>query len=115
MKVLEKYTGEKTYMFPAGGLATKETVLANYPAVLTFAHVVTTDENGEIMWAIENLSALRTLHGIDSSLSEAEAISAIQDIINTPAPEPEVSPEERSAAALEFLAMSSIPDETEAV
>lgn len=112
MKVLEKYTGEKTYMFPAGGLATRETVLANYPAVLTFVHVVTTDENGEVMWAIENLSALRTLHGIDSSLSETEAIKKIQDIINAPAPEPEISPEERIAASLEMqtlLAMDDVP------
>lgn len=38
-----------------------------------------------------------------------EAIEAFEDALN--APSGEVSPEERTAAALEFLAMSSLPDE----
>lgn len=113
MKIVEKYTGEKTYMFPSGGLGTKENVLKEFPAALTFTHIVTTDENREVMFALQNLSAMRTNLNIDSSLSEDEAIAAIQEIINTPEPvntEPTV--EERTAAALEFIAMSSLPDDT---
>lgn len=107
-KKLEIYDGNKTYMFPTGKLATKEEVLKKFPAALTFAHVVETDENSEIMWAFQNLSALRTMYGIDSSLTQAEAIAAIQDILNAPEPEPEISAEERSAAALEFIALSNM-------
>lgn len=111
MKILEKYTGEKTYMFPNGKLATKEAVLANFPAALTFTHVVETDENGEVMWAFQNLSAMRSMRNIDKSLSEAEAIQALQDILNTPkvvntAP----SAEERIAAALEFQNLMAMED-----
>lgn len=111
MKILEKYTGEKTYMFPNGAIATREAVLEQFPAVLTFAHVVETDESGEVMWAISNLSAMRTLHKIDASLTQEEAIEALQEIINT---EPEVdttpSAEERIASALEYQVLASMDD-----
>lgn len=112
MRRVEKYTGEKTYMFPSGRLATKEAVLEQFPAALTFAHIVETDDNGEVMFAFNNLSAMRSMHQIDKGLSEEEAIAAIEEKINTPepVPEPEPSAEERTAAALEFLAMSSLPD-----
>lgn len=112
MKKLIKYTGEKTFMFPTSALATREAVLEHFPGALTFTHVVETDENEEVMWALENLSALRSQYNIDSSLTEEEAITAIQEIVNT---EPEVSTEptaeERIAAALEYQVMASLPDE----
>ena len=112
MKVIEKYTGEKTYMFPNGALATKDAVLEQFPAALDFVHIVETDENGEVMWAFQNLSAMRTMHNIDRSLSESEAIAKLQEIINTPPAEPDTtpSPEERIASALEFQTMMSMPD-----
>ena len=112
MKKILKYTGDKVFMFPNGGLATKEAVLEEFPAALSFVHVVETDENEEVMWALQNLSALRSQMGIDSSLSEEEAIAAIEEIVNT---EPEVSTEataeERIAAALEYQVMASLPDD----
>ena len=111
MKILEKYTGEKVYMFPNGGFGTKDAVLKQFPAALSFVHVVETDENGEVMWAFNNLSAMRSMYKIDRSLSEAEAIAKLQEIINT---EPEIdttpSPEERIAAALEYQNIASMPD-----
>ena len=114
MKIVEKYTGDKTYMFPNGAIATKEAVLEQFPAVLTFTHIVETDEAGEVMFACQNLAAMRTLHKIDSSLSEEEAIAKIQEIVNT---EPEVddtpSAEERIAAALEFQNLMTMSDVSE--
>lgn len=111
MKVLEKYTGEKTYMFPSGALATPQAVLEQFPAAMSFVHIVETDENGEVMWAFENLSAMRTLHGVDKSLSESEAIQALQDIINTPPVVDDMpSAEERIAAALEFQNLMAMED-----
>lgn len=112
MKKIIKYTGDKTFMFPNGAIATKEEVLIQFPAALMFTHVVETDEAEEVMWALENLSALRTQFGIDSSLTEEEAIATIQEIINTPEPEnTEATAEERIAAALEYQVMASLPDE----
>ena len=65
------------------------------------------------MFAMQNLSAMRSQHGIDSSLTEAEAITAIQDILNTPETvSEEPTAEERIAAALEYQVMASLPDET---
>lgn len=108
MKKVERYAGDKTYMFPNGAIATKEVVLKKFPAALTFTHFVETDENGEVMWAFQNLSAMRTIYKIDSSLSEDEALAKIQEIINTPPPEPEPSAEERMAAAMEFQNLMSL-------
>lgn len=99
---IEKYTGNKTYMFPNGELATPERVKKDYPAVEAFTHIVETDEAGQVMFAIQNLAAIKSQMGIDMSLSDEEAISRIEEIRNTPPPEPEVSAEERIAAALEF-------------
>lgn len=113
MYIVEKYTGEKTYMAPTGKLYTKEEVLNDFPAALAFAHIATTDENGEVLFALENLSAMRSHYGIESSKTEKEAIAEIQEILNTPQ-EVNTDPtaEERIAAALEYQVMASLPDET---
>lgn len=114
MFIVEKYTGEKVYMAPSGTLYTKEKVLKDFPAALTFVHIVTTDESGEVMFAIQNLSAMRSQYGVDKTLTEDEAITVIQDILNTPV-ETTPSTDERIAAALEYQVMASLPDETETV
>lgn len=99
---IEKYNGSKTYMFPNGDLATPDVVKEKFPAVSTFTHIVETDEAGQVMFAIQNLAAIKSQMGIDSNLSDAESIKQIEDIRNAPATEPEVTAEERIAAALEF-------------
>lgn len=103
---IEKYTGVKTYQYPDGTLATPEVMQAKYPAITTFSHVIETDESGQICWAVENLSAIRSMLGINSSLSEDEAIAAIETLRNT-VPEPGVSAEERIAAAMEYQNLMS--------
>ena len=112
MKKLEKYTGDKVYMFPNGSLGTREAVLQQFPAAESFTFVVTTDSSGEVMLGMDNLSLLRDVYNIAPELTEDEAIAAIEAIINTP---PEVSTEataeERIAAALEYQVMASLPDE----
>jgi hypothetical protein len=102
MKILEKYDGTKTYMFASNELATPEIIEARNPAVTSFTHVVETDEGGEVCLAVMNLSRLCSLYGVDPSLPEGEAIQAVQDAMNAPPPEPEVTAEERIAAAMEF-------------
>ncbi len=99
---IEKYDGSKTYMFPNGELATPERVKKDYPAVDTFTHIVETDEASQVMFAIQNLAAIKSQMGIGVSTSDEEAIKQIENIRNAPAPEPEPTPEERVAAALEF-------------
>ena len=115
MKKLEKYLGNKTYMFPNGVLATSEKMLEQFPSVLTFAHVIETDEAGEVCFAVQNLSAMRSIYEVDSSLTEDEAIAKIQEIINTPAPEPTESTEERTAKALEAIAAGQSTENAQAL
>lgn len=99
---IEKYNGAKTYMFPNGDIATPDKVKEKFPACLTFPHIVETDEAGQVMFALQNLAAVKSQMGIDASLSENESVAKIEEIRNAPPPEPEVSPEERIASALEF-------------
>ena len=115
MVKLEKYTGEKTYMFPTGALAAPEVVYEKYPAAKMFTFVVGTDKNGQVMQSMDNLSVLRDVYDIDAALSEDEAIAEIETIMNTPQEPVEQEPtaEERIAAALEYQVMSSLPDDTE--
>ncbi|WP_087066478.1 hypothetical protein [Intestinibacillus massiliensis] len=102
MVKLEKYVGDKTYMFPNGALADKDAMLRDFPTVLTFPHVIHTDEGGEVCFGVYNLSAMCAQHSIDRTLPEADRIAALEDAMNAPLPEPAPSAEERIAAALEY-------------
>lgn len=109
MKTLEKFDGQKTYMFPNGAIATPEVIKKQFPAVEIFTHVIETDEAGQVCFAVENLAAMRSFYNIDSSLSEDDAIGRLKEIINE-VPEEEASAEERIAAALEYQNMASMED-----
>lgn len=98
---IEKYNGTKTYMFPNGDIATPEKVKEKFPACLTFPHIVETDEAGQVMFALQNLAAVKSQMGVSSSLSESESIYKIEELRNT-VPEYVPSAEERIAASLEF-------------
>ena len=113
MKKIELYTGDKIYMFPNGDIATKERMLEQFPAALTFDHIIETDEAGEVAFAVQNLSAMCSLYQIDTSLPVEEKIAKIEEIINTePEEDTSTSAEERIAAALEAQVMMSLPDDT---
>lgn len=105
MLKLVKFTGDENYMTPGGKIATGEMIAHEYPAVTVFPHVLMV--NGDVLQAIHNLSMLRNSHNIDASLTEDEAIAAIEVIINTP-PIIEPSPEERIAAAMEYQNLLSL-------
>lgn len=116
MKVLEIYDGSKNYMYPTGKIATVEVMLEKCPAILTFKHVIETDEAGEVCFAIENLSALRSRFNIDKTLTAEEAVQVLQEIINTPEEvSTEPTTEERTATALEEIASGSTSASTEAM
>lgn len=112
MKKIIKYTGEKVFMYPNGKIATKEQVLNDFPAALTFTHIIETDEHEEVCFAVQNLSAMRGIYNIDNSLTEDEAIAKIEEIINTE-PEQVESAEERTAKALEEIAQGTTSESTE--
>lgn len=99
---IQKYNQNKTYMYPNGDIATPERVQKDFPAINTFPHIIETDEAGQVLFAVQNLSAIKSQMGISVDTSEEESIRQIEELRNAPPPEPEVSPEERIAAALEF-------------
>lgn len=109
MYKLEKYTGTKTYMAPAGTLYTPERILQDFESILTFPHVIQTDENGQMCWAVMNLSAMRSQYEIDPALTEDEAIAKLEELINAPVEVDDTpSAEERIAAALEYQNMMNM-------
>ena len=110
MRKVIKYDGTKTYMYPSCKIATPEVVTQDFPAWQVFPHCIVTDDAEETIYSFMSLSSLRTQYNIDSSLSEVDAIAAIQDAMNAPAPEPvesdEVSNEELTATSLASIAAS---------
>lgn len=98
---IEKYTGEKTYMYPTGAMATPEDIKKGHPAVEYFTHIVETDEEGQVLFGIENLAAAKSRFGIPKDISEEEAIKRIEEIRNAPQ-DLKPSLKEREVAALEF-------------
>lgn len=108
MVKIEKFTGDKTYMYPNGAIATAETIKNDFPAVEAFTHIIETDESGQVCFAVQNLAAVRSQMGIDSALTEDEAIVAIEETRNAPIPEAEPSAEERIAAALEYQNLANM-------
>lgn len=112
MKKLEIYDGTKTYMYPNMTLATPERVQADYPAILTFPHVIETDEAGQVLFAIENFSAMKSRYNINSELTNEEALAEIEELLNTE-PEPMIDDNTRIADALEDLVVLQLPDEEE--
>lgn len=106
---IKKYLGTETYMFPNGAIATPDVMASEFPAILAFPHVIETDENEQICWAVNNLSAMRSMNNIDPRLSEDEAIKALEELRNNPpVVESEPSAEERIAAALEYQNLMSM-------
>lgn len=96
------YDGETVYMFPNGELATKERMIKEHPAILTFPHYIITDINEEMVTEIIHVGQAKTLYQLDSNLSVEEARKQLELVINQKPEEPLPSPEERIAAALEF-------------
>ena len=107
---LEFYTGEKDYVTPSGVLYNKEKVLEEFPAALSVPFVVETNSKGRVIFGMSALDTLCSVYGIDDKLSDEEAIAAIEEIRNTPTPDPEPTAEERIAAAQELIALNSMPD-----
>ena len=107
---LEFYTGEKDYVTPSGVLYNKEKVLEEFPAALSVPFVVETNSKGRVIFGMSALDTLCSVYGIDDKLSDEEAIAAIEEIRNTPAPDPEPTAEERIAVAQELIALNSMPD-----
>lgn len=102
MIILKKFDKTKTYIFPNNKLATPELIVQEYPATQSFTYFIQTDASGQMLFSLENLTAVRSELDIDDSLDDDEAIAKIQEIRNTPPVEPDPSAEERIAAALEY-------------
>lgn len=104
------YDGTKTYMYPSGALATPEKVQADFPAILTFPHVVTTDENEQVFFAVENFAAMRGRNKIPDEYSEEEALAALTEIINAPPTIPEPSAEDVQASLATLTELQGLED-----
>ena len=113
MRVFEIYDGTKTYMYPNGEIATAARIEQDFPAVTVFPHVIETDEEGQMCYAVQNLAALKSMYNLDKTLTPEQAIEAISEIMNAPEPEPGIDDQTRIADALEDLVVLNMPDEEE--
>ena len=119
--MLKRYTiWDKTsnVYTPSGEKFTAQEWIERYPiAELKSVKVVCAsgEINGAFFGTLGQMVQMWESQGYDFSScttdeEKLEMIEAIEDEMNTPSTEPTV--EERTAAALEFIAMSSLPDDT---
>ena len=103
---IEKYDGTKTYMYPNSAIATPEVVSNDFPAWQMFPHGVVTD--GQTIYSFVSLASMRSRYEIDDSVSEDDAIVAINQKMSEPHAEVERDPtaEEITATALASIAAS---------
>ncbi|MHB1154058.1 MAG: hypothetical protein ACYCWE_20295 [Eubacteriales bacterium] len=99
--MLKLWDKQTNLIFPNGAPRTPEQVYAEYPWARYVGVAVNT---GVVTTCIENMEILRDIYKIDESLTDTEALTAIQ-IIKDTVVEPEPSAEERIAASLEFQNM----------
>lgn len=115
MIYLKKYQKTDTYVSPASTIMDAEKVRKEFPAASLFTHVVETDPTGQMMYGMYNLAAMRSQYGIDSLLSEDDAITALAEAMNAEqeaqaAAAAEPTAEERIAAMLEYQALTTMSD-----
>lgn len=112
IKYLTIYDNTKTYLFPNMTQATPDIVAMQYSAVNTGSPcVIETDASGIMFYTSpEPIAVIKSRYDIDSSLSDEDAITVIEDILNAPDPVVEYEPtaEDRIAAALEYQNLLSI-------
>lgn len=102
---------------PTGKVFTAEQWKEKYPAAALESVTVVCaagEINGGFFGTLGQMVQMYEAQGADFSACETAedklaAIEAFEDALNTPSAEP--TTEERTAAALEFIAMSSLPDE----
>lgn len=115
---LKLYDSNDIYMAPAGTIMDAAKVRQDFPAVSAFKFIVETDAYNEMMYGFYNLSAMKTRYNIDNSLSDLEAVQAIEDAMNAEKqaeeqshqPDTTPTPDERIAAALEYQVLNSMED-----
>lgn len=106
---------------PIGEVLTAEQWIQRYPVagVETIKVVCADDEiNGAFFGTLGQMVQMYEKQGCDftactTDQDKLNAIEAFEDAMNTPNTEP--TTEERTAAALEFIAMSGLPDATTTV
>ena len=105
----------ETIYTPAGELLTPGQWLSRYPwanAPGAVPVVAAGPVNGGFMGELSMMRQLAERNGavFDDGLADEALLEAIEEFETRPAPA-EPSAEERTAAALEFLAMNSLPDQ----
>ena len=106
MNHIEKYNGDKTYMYPTSKIATPEVVTEDFPAWQVFPHVIVTD--GQTIYSFVSLASMRSRYEIDNSLSDDDAIAVINQKMSEPRVEVNREPtaEEITATSLASIAAS---------
>ena len=103
---LEIYNPTKTYIYPDMSIATPDRIQMDFSVVNVpnIQSVITTDSSGVMFYEIDLLSSKAQKLGLSMNDFDTveDILNAMEDILNTPQPDPIPSAEERLAAALEY-------------
>ena len=109
-RYLTLYDNTKTYVTPDMNQAPPSMVAEKYSVVnIGVSCVIETDESGIMLYtAPAPISVMRSNYSIEQTLTDEEAIRAIEEILNAPEPDQEPSANDRIAAALEYQNLLSM-------
>lgn len=111
----EIWDKQSTVITPIGEVLTPEQWIERYPAAALIPHVCAKGAvKGAFFQSFDSLVQIYAQQGADFSQAttdeeKLEVIEAFEDAQNNPS-DPESSPEERTAAALEALVMNNLSD-----
>ena len=114
------WNGTDTVYTPSGAFFTAEQWKARYPwlnvpgaKMIITAGIINGGAALEFTSAVAHYTKLGA--AITDGMTDEEILAAIEDFEDNPPVDDTPSTEERTAAALEYIAMSSLPDEEEEV
>lgn len=107
MKRLIKYDNKTDYVFNDGKIITPKIMIQKHPAVYLPGFYI--EVNDVVFYGYHNINVLRSRYNIDEGLTEEEAVTVIEGILNNPYA---IMPtaEERIAAALELQNIMNMED-----
>lgn len=117
MKRYQIWNGTDNIITPSGHQFTAQEWADKFPWVRApgAKMIITTPPiNGGVAEYFDSFVAMRKRQGVPiaDGMTDEEILAAIEEWEDNPPVSNEPSVEERTAAALEFLAMNSLPDET---
>ena len=109
MRKIKIFDYSTNYLDASGEMLSPDQIIEKYRLLEGQIYISEADSQDKILYGLKNLTIARIEFGIDEALSDEQAVSVIESKINSAIESrPLPTPSERTAAALEFIALCNI-------